>query len=46
MTEKYEVQDLGNIGVRVFNKPENICVGFYQSDAGVLAEICHGEGTT
>lgn len=36
----------GNIGVRVVNKPENICVGFYQSDAGVLAEIFHGEGTT
>jgi hypothetical protein len=36
----------GNFGVRVFNKAENICVGFYQSDAGLLAEICHGEEKT
>jgi hypothetical protein len=34
----------GNIGFRVVNKPENICFGSYQNNAGVLAESCHGEG--
>jgi hypothetical protein len=35
MVAMYEVQAL-----------RKYCVGFYQSDVGVLAEICHGEGTT
>jgi hypothetical protein len=36
----------GYIGVRVVNTHENICVGFNQNDADMLAESFHGDGKT